>query len=119
MRTSSIAILLCLVAAATCQTHDLVIGQATYGDALIYKTDEVKFGFPFFVRTSIIEFPEPGYNNYAIIKAIYVKDNTHDGSGGWPSISAGGVGQRFVKLKLKTQRGCGHNFTISIYGRYV
>ena len=119
MRASSIAVLLCLVAAATCQSHDLMIGQATYGDVIVYKADEVKYGFPFIVRTSIIEYPEPGLQNYAYIKAIYVKDNVKDGSGGYPSISAGGIGQRFVKIKLKSQRGCGLNFTVSIYGRYV
>lgn len=119
MRTSSIAILLCIVAAASCQSHDLVIGQATYGDVIIYKADEVKYGFPFIVRSSIIEYPEPGQNNYAYIKAIYIKDNERDGSGGYPSISAGGVGQRFVKIKLKSQRGNGLNFTVSIYGRFV
>ncbi|KAJ8708652.1 hypothetical protein PYW08_010034 [Mythimna loreyi] len=119
MRTSSIAIFLCIVAAAACQSHDLVIGQATYGDVIVYKADEVKYSFPFIVRTSNIDFPEPGLTNYAFIKAIYIKDNYRDGNGGYPSITAGGIGQRFVKIKLKSQRGSGLNFTITIYGRYV
>lgn len=119
MRTLSLAVLLCLVASSYCQSHDLVIGQATYGDVIVFKYDEYKYAFPFIVRTSIIEYPEPGHSNYAIIKAIYIKDNDRDGSGGYPSISAGGVGQRFVKIKLKSQRGYGFNFTVSIYGRYV
>lgn len=119
MKTLSIAIFLCLAAAISCQSHDLVIGQATYGDVIVYKADEVKYGFPFFTRTSIIEYPEPGQKNYAYIKAIYIKDNERDGSGGYPSISSGGIGQRFVKIKLKSQRGNGLNFTVSIYGRYV
>ncbi|KAJ8708305.1 hypothetical protein PYW07_010430 [Mythimna separata] len=119
MRTSTIAVFLCVLAAASCQSHDLIIGQATYGDVIVYKADEVKYGFPFIIRSSIIEFPEPGLTNYAYIKAIYVKDNDRNGSGGYPSISAGGVGQRFVKIKLKSQRGSGLNFTVTIYGRYV
>uniref|UniRef100_A0A2A4JR86 Salivary secreted peptide n=1 Tax=Heliothis virescens TaxID=7102 RepID=A0A2A4JR86_HELVI len=119
MKTSSIAILLCLIAAASTQSHDLAIGQATYGDVIIFKADEVKYGFPFIVRTSILEYPEQGQNNYAYIKAIYIKDNERDGTGGYPSISAGGIGQRFVKIKLKSQRGSGLNFTVTIYGRYV
>ncbi|XP_075986224.1 putative salivary secreted peptide [Anticarsia gemmatalis] len=118
MRTLSVAILFCLAAICAGQSHDLSIGQATYGDVIVYKADEIKYGFPFFIRTSIIEYPEPGQKNYAYIKAIYIKDNERDGSGGYPSISAGGIGQRFVKIKLKSQRGGGLNFTVTIYGRY-
>ncbi|CAB3226111.1 unnamed protein product [Arctia plantaginis] len=119
MRTLSLAVLLCLAVSCYCQSHHLTLGQANYGDVIVYKVDEQKYGFPFIVRTSIIEFPEPGITNYAYIKAIYVKDNTIYGCGGYPSISAGGIGQRFVKIKLKSQRGCGLNFTVTIYGRYM
>ncbi|XP_041971623.1 probable salivary secreted peptide [Aricia agestis] len=107
-----------ILAAAYCQSHDLAVGQATYGDVVIYKANECKYGFPFIVRSSIIEYPEPGLTNFAYIRAIYIKDNDRDGSGGYPTISAGGVGQRFVKIKLKSQRGNGFNFTVTIYGRY-
>ncbi|XP_063394709.1 probable salivary secreted peptide [Cydia fagiglandana] len=109
---------LCLFAAYSCQSHDLVVGQTAYGDVALYKVHEVKYGFPFFVRTSIIEYPEPGLHNFAYIRAIHIKDNDRDGSGGYPTISAGGIGQRFVKIKLKSQRGGGLNFTVTIYGRY-
>ncbi|CAG4966121.1 unnamed protein product [Colias eurytheme] len=118
MRFLSLITLLCLAAAASAQSHDLVLGQATYGDVIIFKQNESKYGFPFIVRTSIIEYPEPGQNNFAYIKAIYIKDNERDGTGGYPTISAGGIGQRFAKIKLKSQRGNGFNFTVTIYGRY-
>ncbi|CAH2058263.1 unnamed protein product, partial [Iphiclides podalirius] len=121
MRQASVCILLCVLAAAcqsAAQSHDLVLGQATYGDVVIYKVNEYKYGFPFFVRTSVLEYPEPGQTNFAYIKAIYVKDNDRDGTGGYPTVSAGGIGQRFVKIKLKSQRGYGLNFTVTIYGRY-
>lgn len=114
-----LVLLFCAVAACYGQSHDLNIGQATFGDVIIYKATECKYGFPFITRSSILEYPEPGQHNYAYIKAIYVKDNNHDGSGGYPTVSAGGVGQRFVKLKLKSQRGSGFNFTVTVYGRYV
>ncbi|KAJ8708650.1 hypothetical protein PYW08_010032 [Mythimna loreyi] len=120
MRTSSIAIFLCIVAAAACQSHDLVVGQQSYGDVIVYKTDEVKYAFPLFIRTSNIEYPPNGQtNNHVVITAIYIKDNKRDGSGGYPTIKAGGVGQNFVRIKLETQRGEGMNFTITIYGRYL
>lgn len=118
MRASLVFLLFCAVAAYG-QSHDLNIGQATFGDVIIYKANEYKYGFPLIVRTSILEYPEPGQHNYAYIKAIYVKDNERDGSGGYPMVSSGGVGQRFVKLKLKSQRSYGFNFTVTIYGRYV
>ncbi|XP_022115365.1 probable salivary secreted peptide [Pieris rapae] len=118
MRLLSLISLLCLAAAVSSQSHDLSLGQATYGDVIVYKLNEHKYGFPFMVRTSIIEYPEPGQHNFAYIKAIYIKDNERDGTGGYPTISAGGIGQRFVKIKLKSQRGSGMNFTITIYGRY-
>lgn len=118
MRLLSIFTLFCVLAAGYTQSHDLVLGQATYGDVIIYKVNESKYGFPFFVRTSILEYPEPGQTNFAYIKAIFIKDNDKDGTGGWPTVSAGGIGQRFVKIKLKSQRGYGLNFTVTIYGRY-
>ncbi|KAG7296555.1 hypothetical protein JYU34_020347 [Plutella xylostella] len=115
----SLAVLCLVFSQIACQSHDLVLGQANFGDVVTYKTNEAKYGFPFIVRTSIIEYPEPGQVNYAYIRAIYVKDNERDGTGGYPSISSGGVGQRFVKIKLKSQRGHGFNFTVTIYGRYI
>lgn len=119
MKTLCVAILLSLAALASCQSHDLALGQATYGDVIIYKADEIKYAFPMFTRTTVIHYPEPGQSNYAVIRAIYIKDNYRDGSGGYATIGAGGVGQKFVKIKLKSQRGGGLNFTTTIYGRYV
>lgn len=118
MRVLTLTTLLCLFAVISCQSHDLSIGQATYGDVVIHKSIEWKYGFPLIVRSSIIEYPEPGQHNFAYIKAIFIKDNDIDGTGGYPTVSAGGVGQRFVKIKLKSQRGDGFNFTVTIYGRY-
>lgn len=118
MRFLLLLSVLCLLAASSAQSHDLIIGQAAYGDVVIFKAHECKYAFPLFVRTTDLEYPEPGQHNFAYIKAIYVKDNERDGSGGYPILKAGGVGQRFVKLKLKSQRGGGFNFTVTIYGRY-
>lgn len=118
MRALSLISLLCVLAAASAQSHDLVLGAASYGDVVIYKVNEYKYGFPLIIRKTTLEFPEQGRTNFAIIKAIYVKDNEKDGTGGYPTIAAGGVGQRFVKIKLKSQRGSGFNFTVTVYGRY-
>ncbi|CAK1547759.1 unnamed protein product [Leptosia nina] len=69
-----------------------------------------------FVRTSVIEFPEKGQQNLVNIKAIYVKDNARNGTGGYATISSGGVGERFVVINLKSNRSYGFNFTTTIYG---
>ncbi|XP_063834263.1 probable salivary secreted peptide [Ostrinia nubilalis] len=118
MRALTILSIFCLIAAYNCQSHDLALGQATYGDVVIYKVNEYKYGFPLMVRKSDIEYPEAGQTNFAYIRAIFIKDNVRDGTGGYPTVSAGGVGQRFAKIKLKSQRGYGFNFTVTIYGRY-
>lgn len=118
MQALTLFSVLCLLAVASCQSHDLVVGQATYGDVVIYKVNEYKYGFPLIVRKTILEYPEPGQANFAYIKAIFIKDNERDGTGGYPTIAAGGVGQRFVKIKLKSQRGYGFNFTVTLYGRF-
>ncbi|CAH0714894.1 unnamed protein product, partial [Brenthis ino] len=118
MRVLTVLSFVCFIAAAFCQSHDLVFGQANYGDVILYRVTEHKYGFPLIVRTTTIEYPEPGQHNLAYIRAVYVKDNWTDGTGGYATILAGGVGQRFVKIKLKSQRGSGFNFTVTIYGRY-
>ncbi|KAI5644687.1 transcription activator MBF2 domain-containing protein [Phthorimaea operculella] len=118
MRAITLLTFFCILAAASSQSHNFYIGTASYGDVVLYKSVEVKYAFPFFVRTTDVKFPEPGKSSYAIITAIYVHDNYNDGSGGYATIRAGGVGQRFVNVHLKSQRGGGFNFTVTIYGRY-
>ncbi|NP_001182380.2 uncharacterized protein LOC114243791 [Bombyx mandarina] len=118
MRAFTVLLIACLLSACSAQSHDLSLGQLTYRDIVLYKINEYKYGFPFIVRTSEIEYPEPGQQNFAYISAIYVKDHYTDGNGGYPIVKSGGVGQKFVKLKLKSQRGHGFNFTVTIYGKY-
>ncbi|CAH0403427.1 unnamed protein product [Chilo suppressalis] len=60
MRLFTVIGLLCLFDAYLCQSHDLMLGQATYGDVVVYKVNEYKYGFPLIVRKSTIEYPEPG-----------------------------------------------------------
>ncbi|CAB3226113.1 unnamed protein product [Arctia plantaginis] len=101
------------------QSHDLMLGQPNYGDLPVYRFDQCKYGFPLITRSSIIEYPGGQLSNIPYITAIYVKDNLEDGSGGYASLLEGGVGQRFVKIKLKSQQGGGFNFTVTIYGRFL
>lgn len=115
---ASTLISFCLIAGVLSQSHDLSLGTNSYGDIIIYKKNEWRNAFPLMVRTSMLDYPEEGLNNFATIKAIFIQDHDKDGSGGYPTIEAGGVGQKFVRIKLKSQRGYGFNFTITIYGRY-
>lgn len=115
---TALLLLFSLVTLNSCQSHDLLLGQAGYGDVVLYQVNEYKYAFPLIVRSSTIEYPQPGQQNFAYIRAVYIKDNYRDGTGGYPSVSSGGVGQKFIKIKLKSQRGSGFNFTVTIYGRY-
>lgn len=72
---------------------------------------------PLIKRKTIVDFPEKDHSNFATIEAIYVKDNNKH-STAYASVTAGGIGQKFAKIKLKSDRGDGFNFTITIYGRY-
>nr|QTY40867.1 venom polypeptide precursor [Doratifera vulnerans] len=117
MRAVTIILLLSLCSVSYSQSHDLVLGRALPGDLILYKVNEWKYGFPLLVRTSVIEYPELGQSNFAIITAIVIIDNNYDGHGGYPVVEAGGVGQDFVKIKLESERSYGFNFTITIYGR--
>ncbi|CAH0714893.1 unnamed protein product, partial [Brenthis ino] len=118
MRVLTVLTFVCFIAAAFGQSHHLVVGQANYGDVILYRITEHKYGFPFIVRTSTIEYSVPGHNNFGLIRAIDIKDNWTDGTGGYATILAGGVGEQFVKIQLKSQRGNGFKFTVTIYGRY-
>ncbi|KAG6465926.1 hypothetical protein O3G_MSEX015505, partial [Manduca sexta] len=82
MRALTLTALLCLVAAGAAQSHDLYLGHILYRDVPLYTINEYKYGFPFIVRTSIIEYPEAGIKNFAYITAIVVKDHYTDGNGG-------------------------------------
>lgn len=119
MRAITLVTLLCASAVAFGVAHDLTLGQVTYGDVLLYSHNKYKYGFPLFVRDSIVDYPPEGHESRAVIRAIIIKDHEKPGEGGYATVKAGGVGQRFVSLKLKSQRGNGFNFTIKIYGRFL
>nr|QTY40869.1 venom polypeptide precursor [Doratifera vulnerans] len=126
MRTLKFIILVCSLYTANCsedtvkpvfESHDLILGKAMSGDTLLLTSTEKKIGFPLIKRTSEIVFPEPGKENFAHITAIVIKDKYTDGNGGLATILAGGLGKKFVKIKLATKRGHGFHFTVKIYGR--
>lgn len=102
---------------ANAQTYDLILGTPTERDVPIYKSREVKYGIPYLERSTVIEFPPPGQQNFAYIRAIVIKDKDRH-AGGYPRIVAGGLGQKYVKIELKSKRDFGFNFMVTIYGRY-
>nr|QTY40870.1 venom polypeptide precursor [Doratifera vulnerans] len=119
MRALTVILLFSICSACHSQSHDVTLGRAQPGDVLLYKGEEWKYGFPLFIRTTLFEFPKPNTGNIAYISAIIIRDHYYDGTGGFASIKAGGVGQNFVKIELKSQRHHGFRFTISIYGQFL
>ncbi|CAH2098169.1 unnamed protein product [Euphydryas editha] len=118
MRALTLSFFLCFIYA--CQSDDLTIGQASYGDVILFQHYEHKYGFPFIVRTTTIDYPETqkGYTmNMAVITGIFIKDLNRIGEKGYATITAGGVGRRFVEIELKSQRFEGLMFNVTIYGK--
>lgn len=116
MRVITIITFLCVL--VDVYGHDLILGMVSRGDVILFRTNEYKHGFPFFVRESIVEYPPDGEEISAMITAILVKDNDGMDYGGYVKVNSGGIGQRFVSIELKSQRGNRLNFNITIYGKY-
>ncbi|CAB3226115.1 unnamed protein product [Arctia plantaginis] len=95
------------------------MGQPKLEDYLLFKMDIFKFGIPLIKRKSIIEYPEPGIARYYVIMAIAVRDTMLNDTGGYASIAAGGIGQRFVRIRLWSQKESSFAFSIKVYGRHV
>lgn len=68
-------------------------------------------------REKFVQFPETGGVGLENITAIRIRDRYTNGYGGFAHIVAGGIAQRFVKIKLSSPRNRGFDFEVRIYGR--
>ncbi|KAK9507206.1 hypothetical protein O3M35_007114 [Rhynocoris fuscipes] len=98
-------------------THDLLLGQRLPGDRLLYSTHETMESSILRKKVRDIYWPTNQHPGYSTITRIEVYDQITNGQGGCAFLSDGGVGNNFVKLHLKTQRGGKFDFLINIYGR--
>jgi hypothetical protein len=70
-------------------------------------------------RAKIVEFPKdlPGsYGRHETISAVRAFNQFYDGLDAKAEIVAGGVGKRFVKIRLSSGWGRGFKYKVVIYG---
>lgn len=90
-----------------------------YEHDLLYKVDIYKGGIPLVIRTSVLEYPEPRLFRYSLIMAMNIQNHLLHETPDCATIISGGVGHKFVRIKLRSQMGDGLNFTIKIYGLHM
>uniref|UniRef100_A0A224XNY0 Putative conserved secreted protein n=1 Tax=Panstrongylus lignarius TaxID=156445 RepID=A0A224XNY0_9HEMI len=98
-------------------THDLILGNRHNADRLLLSTREKMPESILRVKSRDFEWSAKHIYLRQGITRIEVLDQNHDGSGGCAFLTNGGVGQNYVKLHLKTQRGGSFDFFIIIYGK--
>uniref|UniRef100_A0A224Y006 Putative conserved secreted protein n=1 Tax=Panstrongylus lignarius TaxID=156445 RepID=A0A224Y006_9HEMI len=98
-------------------SHDLLIGYTQSGEQLLYSTREKMPKSGLKVKSHDVEWLANPHFVFERITRIEVLDQKHDGSGGCAFLAGGGLGQNYVKLHLKTQRGGSYDFLINIYGK--
>ncbi|CAB3226117.1 unnamed protein product [Arctia plantaginis] len=99
--------------------HDIEKRSYGYEHDLLYKVDIYKCGIPLVIRTTVLEYPEPRLFRYSLIMAVNIRNHLLNGTQDCATIVSGGVGNKFVRIKLRSQMGEGLNFTIKIYGLHM
>ncbi|XP_026481544.1 probable salivary secreted peptide [Ctenocephalides felis] len=98
-----------LVAAANCQSHNMLWGQRTAGDRLLFNSIEYEEFKPLQVVKRDVKFPKDGQFNYATITCINATDQYVNDNGGYISLLEGGVNYNHTTLHIKSQRNHGFN----------
>ncbi|XP_041987201.1 probable salivary secreted peptide [Aricia agestis] len=108
MRTAS---LLLLIALCVCVAHckDLIVGTS-FNNRLVWQEKAEYNAIPLKKRVKEVFFSDPGQQ---IIKGIIARDLDHTDS--IASVTAGGVGQSYANIRLKSERGSGLNYQIEVY----
>ncbi|XP_026481548.1 uncharacterized protein LOC113388377 [Ctenocephalides felis] len=114
-----------LVAAANCQSHNMLWGQRTAGDRLLFNSIEYEEFKPLQVVKRDVKFPKDGQfimppspasmpliNIISAISRIEILKNFNCGF----SSKKECVNYNHTTLHIKSQRNHGFNFMIDIYG---
>lgn len=122
MASSSLVSIFLLLAVFSClaysQSHHWSQGgKPQSGDRLLYREIVRKSASTMRKVTKDITWPAAGEMHNSIINYINATDQYVNGNGGYVTLYGGGVGQKFVTLHFKSQRGHGFNFILDIYGR--
>lgn len=109
-------VILLICAVTIVDSRSILVGQTVKENNQLIKFVEETVStnaIPFFKRVTekVYEVPEV-YGNEKI-KGIVITDL--DNGLAQPSITLGGLGFKFVNIKMKSERGSGFNFVIEIY----
>ncbi|XP_075222520.1 putative salivary secreted peptide [Lycorma delicatula] len=97
-------------------SHNLILGQRTWGDRLLFHQVVDVHRKLFRKVTYDVKYPSGSYGN-ANISCITVIDLKSDGTGGYPYLKSGGVGYRSALINLLSQRSHGLHFNVTVYGK--
>ncbi|CAH1371938.1 hypothetical protein MTP99_013413 [Tenebrio molitor] len=101
---------------------DIIVGQIGYMDRLLFNEMYRKERRWWSGREKTIEYPKdlPGkysLNRHETITAIRIYNKFYDGLHSEAKISSGGVGHRYVKIKLSSGWNKGFQYLVQIFGR--
>lgn len=91
--------------------HDLMKGTPKPGDVLIYQ-EQRRAGYTLTYATYDFE-----YIGDKTITAIFANDNWDDDTGGDAEIIKGGIGMKYVTVRVTSKLLRGFDFTVYVYGR--
>ncbi|RZC36642.1 uncharacterized protein BDFB_006152 [Asbolus verrucosus] len=98
---------------------DLIVGSIGYLDRLLFNQIYYKSGRWWSSREKTIEYPKDAPNSYyrhETIASVRIYNKFYDGLNSKAEILSGGVGSRYVKIRLSSSWGKGFKYSVQIYG---
>ncbi|XP_044257380.1 uncharacterized protein LOC123006732 [Tribolium madens] len=98
---------------------DVIIGNIGNLDRLLFNQAYYKPSRLWSSREKIIEYPKDGkygYNSHETISSIRIYNQFNNGLDSKAEILSGGVGSKFVKIKLSSRRNKGFRYLVHIFG---
>ncbi|KAJ0175587.1 hypothetical protein K1T71_008746 [Dendrolimus kikuchii] len=104
-------VFLCVFLSLVCLSYckDLIVGSS-FNNRLLWQQKVEYNAIPLKKRVKEVFYSDAAQQ---IIKGVIARDLDHTDA--IPSITAGGVGQSYVNLRFKSDRGSGLNYQVEIY----
>ncbi|OWR41766.1 uncharacterized protein LOC116768578 [Danaus plexippus] len=109
MKTAHIVFVVLVSFLCVCHCKDLIVGTS-FNNRLLWQEKAEYNAIPLKKRVKEVFYSDPGQQ---IIKGIIARDLDHTDA--LATITAGGVGQSYANIRLKSERGSGLNYQIEIY----
>ena len=97
------------------KSHHLVIGQRQYNDVLVYQ-ENINEPASLIGQKVIKEQTFNAIKDH-VITEVRALDQATDDTGATVTVTGGGPGQDFIKLRFKSQRFHGVYFTVQVYAK--